>query len=132
MRSAKDILSSIGLDKIPLIGLAKKNEEVFLADEEEALIIPHGSAPLQILQHVRDEAHRFANSFNRRLREKEIGTSALEEVPGIGPNRSRKILNEYQSISRIIESDSEDLARKAGISRKLAETLQTRLINLSK
>ncbi len=111
VNAARDILDAIGFDQIPVIGLAKKNEEIFLPHISDPIVLPDTSEGLKILQAVRDETHRFATTFNQKLREKDSKLSFLQEIPGIGPSRSRKLMEKFGSLTGIRDSDPEDIAR---------------------
>ncbi|MBN1647325.1 MAG: excinuclease ABC subunit UvrC [Spirochaetales bacterium] len=111
VNAAKGILDAIGLGDIPVAGLAKKNEEIFLPHKSDPILLPDSSEGLKILQNVRDETHRFATTFNQKLREKDGKLSFLQEIPGIGPVRSRKLMQRYGSLQKILESKAEDIAR---------------------
>ncbi|HUX14393.1 MAG TPA: excinuclease ABC subunit UvrC [Spirochaetia bacterium] len=126
--AATGVLEALGLS-IPVIGLAKKNEEIFLPGKSEPILLPFGSAPLRVIQSVRDEAHRFATGFNQGLRKKDITLGLLERVPGIGPKRSRKLLEEFETITSMIEASPEKLAAVAGIGKERAGELQETLRN---
>lgn len=121
VNAAKGILDSLGLSGIPLIGLAKKNEEIFLPGESGPVILPDTSEALRIVQAVRDETHRFATNFNKQLREKELVLSELGKIPGIGLKRSRNLLLEFGSLESLAAAESADLMRKAGLSEEAAE-----------
>ena len=88
---AVKVLDELGLD-IPVIGLAKKMEEVYLPDEPDPIVIPRDAEALFLLQRVRDEAHRFAVSYHRTLRSKSMVDSILDEIPGIGPTRKKALI----------------------------------------
>ena len=103
------VLDDLGLD-IPVVGLAKKLEEVYFPLREEPLVIPRGDEALYLLQRVRDEAHRFAVTYHRQLRGKRMVDSVLDEVPGIGPARKRALLRTFGSLKRIREAEEVDLA----------------------
>ncbi len=124
--AAMSILQALGLT-IPLIGLAKKNEEVYLPGRSDPVLLPHGSPPLRVLQAVRDEAHRFATGFNQRLRQKDIGLGKLEGVPGIGPKRSRMLLETFSNIAAMVAAEPSTLAAAAGISERKAREVQAAL-----
>lgn len=111
VNAARSILDALGLKDIPLIGLAKREEEIFLPGESNPVLLPHTSEGLQLLVHVRDETHRFATSFNQKLREKDSKMSFLQEIPGIGPTRSKKLMQEYGSLQVISETEPGDIAR---------------------
>lgn len=96
---------------IPVVGLAKKLEEVYRPGTPEPLTIPRGEEALYLLQQVRDEAHRFAVAYHRKLRGKRMVDSILDDVPGVGPARKRKLLRAFGSLKRMREADIDDLAR---------------------
>jgi len=131
--SAIGVLRALGLGDIPLLGLAKREEEIFLPDQSDPVIIPLGSPALRILIAVRDEAHRFATSFNKKLRQKRIKIATLEGIEGIGPKRSQKILKAFGGLQEIGQASYEDIAKEGGISLELAETVKafvTKKMNL--
>jgi excinuclease ABC subunit C len=106
---AVKVLDELGLD-IPVIGLAKRMEEVYLPDEPEPLRIPRDAEALYLLQQMRDEAHRFAVTYHRTLRSKRMVDSVLDEVPGIGPGRKQALLRRFGSLKRLREAEREELA----------------------
>ncbi len=105
---AVKVLDELGLD-IPVIGLAKKMEEVYLPGRPEPLRIARDAEALYLLQQVRDEAHRFAITYHRNLRSKSMVDSILDDVAGIGPKRKRDLLKEFGSLKKIREASVEDL-----------------------
>ena len=105
---ASKVLGDFDLD-IPVAGLAKKLEEVYLPGAAEPLVIPRGEEALYMLQRVRDEAHRFANAYHRQLRGKRMVDSILDDVPGIGPTRKRQLLRTFGSLKRLREAEVSDL-----------------------
>ena len=113
--AADEILRALGLGNIPLVGLAKKHEEIFLRGAMDPVILPEGSDALRVLQSVRDEAHRFATTLQKRLREKDMRLSGLEAVPGIGPVRAARLLEAYGSIDAIAGATGENVAETTGI-----------------
>ncbi len=106
---AVSVLDGFGLD-IPVIGLAKRMEEVYLPDRPEPLRIPRDAEALYLLQRIRDEAHRFAVAYHRTLRSKRMIDSILDDVPGVGPARKRALLRRFGSLRRLREADPEELA----------------------
>ncbi len=122
--ATREILESLGLEETPLVGLAKKNEEIFLPDRPDPVTLPEGSPPLQLLQHVRDEAHRFATSFRSRMQQKEISGSTLERVPGIGAKRSRRILQAFGSLDTVAETPPDVIAKTVGITEEKARQVR--------
>ncbi len=106
---AVSVLESFGLD-IPVIGLAKRMEEVYLPGQPEPVVLPRDEPALHLLQRVRDEAHRFAITYHRQLRGKRMIDSVLDEVEGIGPMRKKMLLKTFGSLKRLREAEFEDLA----------------------
>jgi len=113
---------SLGLD-VPMFGLAERQEEIFLPEADEPVILDRHSPALHLIQRVRDEAHRFGITHHRKLRGKESIRSRLEEVPGIGPARRRALLSAFRSIKGIQEADVDALASVPGMSRPAAQAL---------
>lgn len=125
--AAKQVLGALDLDHIPLLGLAKQFEEIILPGQSESLRLPEGSPALRILQHVRDEAHRFSTGFNQLLRAKDINAGVIEQVEGIGPGKSKRLLQTFGSLEGISAADTEDIMSCAGISETAA--LQLKLLS---
>lgn len=121
--SAQEVLKALGLE-IPLCGLAKKNEEIFLPGRSDPVILPKGSPALRVLQAVRDETHRFATNFNQQLRHKKLKLGTLEGVPGIGPKRSVQLLKAYGSLEALAAADPAEVAEKVSVPLALAENLK--------
>ncbi len=115
LSSAVEVLRTIGLPNQPIIGLAKRLEEVFVPDESESILLPRTSSALKLLQHVRDEAHRFAITFHRSLREKRVISTELTEVEGVGQTRAAKLLKEFGSVKGVQQASLEELARVVGM-----------------
>lgn len=103
-----------------LVGLAKREETIVFADGREDLKLPHNSASLQLLQRVRDEAHRFANTYNADLRSRKIRESILDEVSGLGPSRRAALLEHFRTIEGIRAASISDLRRVEGVGPELA------------
>jgi excinuclease ABC subunit C len=117
LSSAVKVLSDLGIENQNIIGLAKKLEEVYVPGASDAQSIPKTSSGLKLLQRVRDEAHRFAITFHRSLRDKRTLKSELEDIKGIGKVTSQKLLKEFGSVEKIKESiknDFEDFEKRAG------------------
>src|SRR5690606_28627491 len=102
-------LEELDLD-IPVIGLAKKMEEVFLPDQPDPILIPRDAEALYLLQRVRDEAHRFAVTYHRNLRSKSMVDSILDEVPGVGPVRKKALLKRFGSLKQMRGAERDELA----------------------
>lgn len=125
--AAVHILRALELDHLPVAGLAKRNEEIFLPGRSHPVVLPATSPALRVLQSARDESHRFATGFNRRLRSKRVGLSLLESVHGIGRARSRRLLEVFGSVEALLAESPETIASRAGITRETAATLLARL-----
>jgi len=121
---AVKVLDELDLD-IPVIGLAKKMEEVYLPDKPDPILIPRDAEALYLLQRVRDEAHRFAVTYHRTLRSKSMIDSILDEVPGVGPTRKKALIKRFGSLKQMREAAKEDLAEVVGP--KVAEDLYAAL-----
>ncbi len=128
VNAAKNILDALGLD-VPLAGLAKQNEWIYLPGEKDPVILDGTSPARKLLQYVRDEAHRFATSFNRNLRKKDIKFTALEKIPGIGSARSIKIMEKYKNLSSVKKSTPYEIKERTGIPLKAAEKVLEYLNN---
>ena len=126
LSAAKGILDGLGL-AIPVIGLAKKEEEIFLPGRPDPLVLDEASPSLRILEAVRNESHRFATKLNKRRRTRRLSMQLLEGVPGIGATRSRRLMEAFGSIEAIMEASAEDLQKKAGLPRETAAMLLSRL-----
>jgi excinuclease ABC subunit C len=103
------VLEDLGLEDISVVGLAKRFEEVYRPGESEPVRIPRDSQALYLLQQVRDEAHRFAITYHRSLRDKKMTRSVIDDVPGLGPGRRTRLLKEFGSVKKLREQDRETL-----------------------
>jgi excinuclease ABC subunit C len=112
---------------IPAIGLAKRLEEVYFPERPDPLLIPRGSEALFVLQHLRDEAHRFAVTYHRQKRERRALASPLDDVPGVGPSRKKALLKRFGSLARLARAEVEDIASTPGIGPELARAVHERL-----
>jgi excinuclease ABC subunit C len=125
--AAKETLDQLGLHDLPLAGLAKEREELFLPDRSDPIVLPPTSPALYLVQRLRDEAHRFAITYHRSLRARRAVRSAFDDLPGVGPKRKRELLKVFGSIKRVREAPVEQIAAVPGISRALAERIKTTL-----
>ncbi len=100
--------------KFPIVGLAKRLEEVFFPGDTDSVFIPKDSASLQLLQRIRNEAHRFAVTFQRKQRTKSTLQNELEEIEGIGPKTAKKLIRVFGSVKRVREAPMEDLSKEVG------------------
>jgi len=119
---ARDAMLAAGAD-VPMFGLAKRLEEIFLPGREESILIDHHSPALHLIQRIRDEAHRFAITYHRGLRGKASVHSALEDIPGIGPARRRALLQYFKSIKAIREAELEELQQAPGMNAPAARAV---------
>jgi excinuclease ABC subunit C len=118
------VLEELGLDQeIPAASLAKQFEEVFLPGMSEPVRIPRGSEALYLLQRVRDEAHRFAIGYHRKLRGKKVTASVLDGIPGLGPARRKRLVSEFGSIKAVREAPHESLAAVSWLPASVADAL---------
>ncbi len=122
LRFAREAMRAVGYD-IPIFGLAKRLEEIWLPDSEESILLDRKSPALHLIQRVRDEAHRFCITYHRELRQKEGLRSSLESIPGIGPQKRRQLLRTFGSVKKISELDVETLKTCPGIGAGHAETI---------
>ena len=114
LSSAVEVLHRIGLPNQPIVGLAKRLEEVFVPGESESVLLPKTSSALKLLQHVRDEAHRFAITFHRSLREKRVVSSELTQIEGVGERKAAKLLKEFGSVKGVRAASAEELSKSVG------------------
>ncbi len=121
-------LAKLGLGHLPVIGLAKEFEEIFRPGQSEPLRLSHDSGALKLLQRVRDESHRFANTYNAQLRLKKISESMLDEFPGIGGQRKAALLKKFGSVHRLRLATVDEIAAVPGFGGQMAEKLKTFLI----
>ena len=126
LSAARGVLQGLGLE-IPVIGLAKKQEEIFMPDRDGPLVLDEASASLRILEAVRNESHRFATKLNKKRRTKRLTLAVLEGVPGIGAARSRRLMEAFGSVEAIAEASPEELQKRAGLPRETAAMLLARL-----
>lgn len=124
--AARRALDEAGLDDIALVGVAKRLEELWLPDDPFPVILPRGSEALFLVQRARDEAHRFAITFQRQRRSTAIATQ-LSEVPGLGPKRAQALLKHFGSVARLRAATAEEIAAAPGLGRTLAETVRRHL-----
>ena len=119
------VLKELGIEGIPIIGLAKKFEEIFIPNQKEPIILPRNSNLLKIFQRVRDEAHRFAVNLHKKQREKRVRRSVLDDIKGVGPATRTKLLRHFGSVENIKKANLETLAQVVG--KKLADTILNEL-----
>jgi len=118
---AERVLKNLGLDlEIPVASLAKRFEEVFIPGQSEPVEVPRGSEALFMLQRIRDEAHRFANSFHRELRDKRMVTSALDGIPGLGEARKKRIVKAFGGVNAVKKASLDDLQGQTWLPEEVA------------
>ena len=127
VNAAAAALSAVGVNDVTVIGLAKRLEEIWVPGQDYPVILPRSSEGLYLLQRVRDEAHRFANTFHRQRRSKSMTASRLDGIPGLGPARQKALLRAFGSVKRIEAASVEDLAGVPGIGPALAALVHERL-----
>lgn len=121
--AASQALTALGLGDIPVCGLAKRLEEVWLPDDEDPVILPRSSEGLYLLQRIRDEAHRFAITHHRNRRSKSMVESLLDDVPGLGEVRRRTLVRHFGSLKKLRAATVEDIAQVPGIGPRTAEAI---------
>ena len=115
------------LPDIPMIALAKRIEEIFVPDKSEPIVLREDNPTLHMIQRLRDEAHRFAVTYHRRLRQKSLSESVLDEIPNVGPKRKQALLQHFGSIDAIREASLDGLLSVKGIPRSVAENIRKHL-----
>ncbi|MEU6142165.1 excinuclease ABC subunit UvrC [Streptomyces sp. NPDC047081] len=125
--AAKKALDELGIDDVAVCGLAKRLEEVWLPDEDDPVVLPRTSEGLYLLQRVRDEAHRFAITYQRTKRAKRFRASPLDDVPGLGDARKQALLKHFGSLKKLRSATIDQICEVPGIGRKTAETIAVAL-----
>jgi excinuclease ABC subunit C len=124
---ARRVVESLGLaDEIPVAGLAKRFEEVFVPDRSEPVEIPRGSEALFMLQRIRDEAHRFANTFHVERRSKRMTASSLDGIPGLGESRKTKLVKAMGGVNAVKRADLDDLKSLSFLPDAVAEAIHSK------
>ncbi len=125
LSAAVGALEMLGMDDVAVIALAKREEEVFLPGRSEPVLLDRRNRALHLLQRIRNEAHRFAVRYNRKLRSKRTLRSELGDIPGIGPRRQTELLRRFGSVKGVREATKEEIARVSGFSEALASRVLT-------
>lgn len=115
--------------RIPVASLAKRNEEIFLPGKSEPVILPRNSESLYLLQRIRDESHRFAITYHRQLRKKDMKNSVLDGVSGLGPSRRARLIKEFGSINKIRQATLEDLLKLTWLPEEVAKSVYQKCSN---
>ncbi len=124
LSAALQVFLELGIEHIPLASLAKENEELFVPQVQEPIVLPRSSQALFLVQRARDEAHRFAVTYHRQRRSKKSVASVMDEVEGIGPKRRRMLLRRFGSVKGVREASVEDLAAVPGMTVTVARRLK--------
>ncbi|MCQ1582046.1 excinuclease ABC subunit UvrC [Streptomyces parvus] len=125
--AAKRALDELGIDDIAVCGLAKRLEEVWLPDDDDPVVLPRSSEGLYLLQRVRDEAHRFAITYQRAKRAKRIRTSPLDDVSGLGETRKQALIKHFGSVKKLRQATIDEICEVPGIGRRTAESVAAAL-----
>jgi excinuclease ABC subunit C len=131
LRAARRALAKLGLQQVPVAGLAKKFEELYWREDGTTIRLAASSAALKMLQRIRDEAHRFALDYHHRLRARRIKESVLDSIPGIGPARKEALLRHFGSIHRLRKASESDIAAVSGVGNAIAVAILQALHNRS-
>ncbi|MBO8159012.1 excinuclease ABC subunit UvrC [Thermosyntropha sp.] len=123
VNAVKEVLEEMDVD-IPLCSLAKKREEIYLPGMSTPIVLPRGDEALRLLQRIRDEAHRFAITYNRNRRVKKMKTSVLDDIEGVGEKRKQVLLKNFGSVEMIKKASVEELASLPGMNRKIAQKIK--------
>ncbi len=122
LHAAKKALSDLEIE-IPIISLAKREEEIYTLKDNNPIVLPRYSPALRLLQRVRDESHRFAITYHKKLRGKKLTQSILDEIPGIGEKKKKELLKHFKSIDELFAATKEELIKVPGIGEKFAERI---------
>lgn len=123
LSSARRELKALGLESLPIVGLAKENEEIYFPHTSVPLILDKSAGALRLMQRIRDEAHRFANGYHQLLMKQRISESVLDDCPGVSANRKKILLAQFGSIEKLRKASAEEIAAVEGIGPKLAENV---------
>jgi len=124
LNAALSAIGESGVKSVPTASLAKENEEIFIPRKKEPIILPRSSPGLQLLQRLRDEAHRFALGYYQKIHKRETFASVLDTIPGIGPRRKRALLKQFGSVQGIRKASEEELAAAKGMNQSLARRVK--------
>jgi len=127
LNAALSAMGEAEVGSVPIASLAKENEEIFIPHSSQPIILPRSSQGLQLLQRLRDEAHRFALGYHKKIHKRETFASSLDTIPGIGPKRKRALLKQFGSVRAIREAPAEELAAATGMSQSLAKRIKEHL-----
>jgi excinuclease ABC subunit C len=125
--AGRAVLDELGLHDLPLAGIAKQREELFVPGRSEPIVLPSTSQALYLVQRLRDEAHRFAITYHRTVRARAAQRSVLDDLQGVGPARKRALLRVFGSSRVLRDASVDDIAAVPGIGRGLAERIRAHL-----
>jgi excinuclease ABC subunit C len=128
LSTALGVLGELGLTELPVAGLAKRFEEIFVPGHSGPIVLPRNSQALYLVQRIRDEAHRFAITYHRDVRSRRALRSELDEIAGIGSTRKKALLRRFGSVRRIREASVDEIAETPGITRTLADRVKSHLV----
>lgn len=120
---AIEVFNELGINDVPLVGIAKKFEELYIPHRSDPIILPRKSSALRLLQYVRDESHRFAITYHRTLRKNAFIKSELDEIPGVGEKRKQSLIKHFKSLENIKNATKEEISEVKNIPPKVAETI---------
>lgn len=129
LSAAIGVMKELDIDYLPVVGLAEENDDIYRIGDKDPVILPKNSHALHLVQRIRNEAHRFAISYHRSLREKGSLHSVLNDIPGIGPKRVRELLKEFGSVAAIKDASLEELAKVKGMNTSVAKAVLDYLKN---
>ena len=127
MGAALEVWRELGLDHIPVVSLAKRQEEIFIPNRHESVILPRDSQGLFLVQRIRDEAHRFGLNYHRTLRSKTGLASQLEDIKGIGPRRRKALLQRFGSLDGVRAASLDELSAVPGMTADIARQVKEAL-----
>jgi excinuclease ABC subunit C len=127
LSAAQRVLAELGVTDIPLVGLAKREEELFVDWTDQPVVLPAGAPSLYLVKRIRDEAHRFAITYHRELRGKAMTASELDDIDGVGPKRKKSLLKAFGSLKRLRTASVEEIAAVPGVPREVAEDIAAAL-----
>jgi excinuclease ABC subunit C len=127
LNAVREVLKEAGLDSLSIAGLAKENEELFLPDRSNPVVLAKSSLGLRLLQRLRDEAHRFAITYFQKVHRKRAFTSALDGITGVGPKKKKALLKQFGTVQGIRQSSSEEIQKVPGINKALADRIKESL-----
>jgi len=127
LNAVLSVMGEAGAGLVPVASLAKENEEIFLPEKKEPVILPRSSRSLQLLQRLRDEAHRFALGYHHKIHKRGAFASALDNIRGVGPKRKQALLRKFGSVRAIRETSIEGLVTTGGVSQSLAKRIKEHL-----